>query len=130
MEKQLHLKSEEEDTAADDCSDTKDSLEVRHSDISAIDHPGTSEVGNTSSTTKQAPPVEVVTFQDPTKRPRQARKPPVPEVKDKVLCLTASVNGILRFHLNLSLLSESLHLIHFSSLPASSNKREKEGGPR
>nr|XP_029487221.1 uncharacterized protein C1orf131 homolog isoform X1 [Oncorhynchus nerka] len=74
---------EDEDTAADDCSDTKDSLEVRHSDISAIDLPGASEVGNTSSTTKQAPPVEVVTFQDPTKRPRQARKPPVPEVKDK-----------------------------------------------
>ncbi|XP_029589589.1 40S small subunit processome assembly factor 1 [Salmo trutta] len=74
---------EDEDTAADNCSDTKDSLEVRHSDISAIDLPGASEVGNTSSTTKRAPPVEVVTFQDPTKRPRQARKPPVPEVKDK-----------------------------------------------
>ncbi|CAB1342927.1 unnamed protein product [Coregonus sp. 'balchen'] len=73
---------DEEDTAADDCSDTKDSLEVRHSDISAIDLPGSSEVGNTSSTTKQTPPVEVVTFQDPTKRPRQARKPSVP--KDKL----------------------------------------------
>ncbi|CAB1340290.1 unnamed protein product [Coregonus sp. 'balchen'] len=68
---------DEEDTAADDCSQTT----VWMSDIRIlIDPPDFSEVGNTSSATKQALQVEVVTFQDPTKRPRQARKPPVPEV--------------------------------------------------
>uniref|UniRef100_A0A3P9AM84 Uncharacterized protein n=1 Tax=Esox lucius TaxID=8010 RepID=A0A3P9AM84_ESOLU len=71
---------EDEDISAVDCSETKDS---GHQVISAFDIADSSEVGNPISAIKLTPSVEVVTFQDPAKRPRQDKKPPVPNIKDQ-----------------------------------------------
>ncbi|KAJ8009066.1 hypothetical protein DPEC_G00084980 [Dallia pectoralis] len=69
---------EDEDTSGVDCSVTTDSIRQV-----IVDVPVSCEVGNTTSVVNLTPSVEVVTFQDPTKRPRQTRIQPVPNIKDK-----------------------------------------------
>ncbi|KAL0967425.1 hypothetical protein UPYG_G00252050 [Umbra pygmaea] len=68
---------EDEDTTAVECSASKDR------DFSVIELSNSSQVGNTSSPTTKAGPVEVVVFQDPQKRQRKDRQPPLHDVKDK-----------------------------------------------